>query len=65
MGGRRRSFTPLSDGWEDVVIHSEEEVIHFIELWVGGGGHSLRGGGNYYPKILVTFVVGVKIWIGT
>ena len=35
VGGRRRSFTPLSCGWED-------EVIHFIELWVGGGGHSLH-----------------------
>ena len=34
MRGRRRLFTSLSYGWE-------EEVIHSIELWVGGGGHSL------------------------
>ena len=25
---RRRSFSPLSLGWEEEVIHSEEEVIH-------------------------------------
>ena len=36
MGGRRRSFTPLSYGREDKVIHSEEEVIQNtldLTLW--------------------------------
>ena len=27
----RRSFTPLSQGWEEEVIHSEEEVIYSEE----------------------------------
>ena len=26
-----------SKGWEELLIHSEEEVINFNELWVGGG----------------------------
>ena len=30
-------------GWEEEVIYSEEGVILFIELWAGGGGHSIRG----------------------
>ena len=31
-----------SKGWEELLIHSEEEVINFNELWVGGGHSPLE-----------------------
>ena len=37
----RRAF--YSWGWEEEIIYSGEGVIDSIELWAGGGGHSIRG----------------------
>ena len=65
MGGRSSSFPPLSYGWE-------EEVNPSIELWDGGGGHSLHlvmgGRRRSFPLLsyglVEELIPSIELWVG-